>query len=214
MALLRHMQSVKSVKNMDTQIKGDKPHYLLYVDTARDNGSGQWQFTLKHANGSDQFRVSDMEPGVSGERLELLTIVRALESLDQPSRITLNSCHSYIRQGMQHNIYEWRSNNWQWEFFGYMVPIKHADLWQRIDHLLHVHSVECRKWRFDAPHPILAGPKTKEKPHSLKWGIRVAVENWLKYAVRMIPHTLRHGLNMAAQYLRQRLVHLKPSSTY
>jgi ribonuclease HI len=198
---------------MDTLIKGDKPHYFLYVDTARDNGSGQWQFTLKHANGTNQFRVSDMEPGVTGERLELLTIVRALESLDQPSRITLNSCDSYIRQGIQYNIYEWRSNNWLWEFFGYMVPIKHADLWQRIDHLLHVHAVECRKWRFDTPHRRLAGP-ISNKTQTSKWSIRVAAGNWLKYAGRIMPHTLRHGLNMAAQYMRQRLADLKPSSSY
>jgi hypothetical protein len=66
------------VTQMKEQIKADKPHYLLFVETARHNNPGQWQFMLKEANGVSQFRVVDVEPGVSGERLDLLTIIRAL----------------------------------------------------------------------------------------------------------------------------------------
>jgi ribonuclease HI len=197
---------------MDTQIKGGNPHYLLFVETARDNNPGQWQFMLKETSGIAQFRVVDVEPGVSGERLDLLTIIRALESLDQPSRITLTSCSPYIRQGMQYGISEWRANKWQWEFFGYMVPIKHADLWQRMDHLLHVHAVECRQQRIDGPHNRLAGPKTRQHPQPANWGLRVAADIWLKYMVRIMPITLRRRLTVTLQTLRQRFIHLRPAS--
>jgi ribonuclease HI len=199
------------VTQIKEQVKGDKPHYLLFVETARNNNPGHWQFMLKEANGVAQFQAVDVEPGVSGERLDLLTIIRALESLDQPSRVTLTSCSPYIRQGMQYSISEWRENKWQWEFFGYMVPIKHADLWQRMDHLLHVHSVECRQRRIDGPHRTLPGPNTKQNPQPLNWGLRVATDIWLKCIGRIIPVMLKHRLNMTIKNVGHCLIRLGPT---
>jgi ribonuclease HI len=200
------------VTQVKEQIKADKPHYLLFVETALDNNPRRWHFKLKQADGVAQFDAVDVEPDVSGERLDLLTIIRALESLDQPSRVTLTSCSPYVRQGMQYGIPEWRENKWQWEFFGYMVPIKHADLWQRMDHLLHVHSVECRRLRMDGPHSMLAGPTRKQQLQPVNWGLRVAADIWLKCMARIMPNTLRHRLNMALQILRQRFMHLRPAT--
>lgn len=193
------------------QINREKPHYMLFIETARNNKPGQWQFMLKQANGAAQFQADDIEPGVSGERLDLLTIIRALESLDQPSRVTLVSYSQYIRQGMQYGISEWRENKWQWEFFGYMVPIKHADLWQRMDHLLHVHSVECRQLRMDAPHRTLAGPNVKQQSQPINWGLRVAADIWLKCMGLMMPVILRHRLNMTMKNMGHRLIRLRPT---
>jgi ribonuclease HI len=196
---------------MVTQLKDGKPHYLLYVETAKGKNPGRWRFTLKEANGSAQFQAVDVEPDVSGERLDLLTIIRALESLDQPSRVTLTSCSAYIRQGMQYGIYEWRANDWQWEFFGYMVPVKHADLWQRIYHLLQVHSIECRTQRFDGSHDSLAGPKSRQQSRTANWGIRVVSDVWLRCAARIIPVILRQRMNMTLKNAGHRLVHLRPT---
>lgn len=197
---------------MDITLNSNKPHYLLFVETTGSENTGQWKFTLKEADGRAQYQVADVEPGVSGERLDLLTIIRALESLDQPSRVTLTSYSSYIRQGIYYSITEWRTNKWQWEFFGYMVPIKHADLWRRMDHLLHVHSVECRRWRFDGPHRTLTGPKTRPNLQPSNWGLGVASEIWLKCMMRIMPYTLRHGISGALQNLRQWFIHLRPAS--
>ena len=197
---------------MDTQLNEPKPHYLLFFETAWANNPGRWRFVLKEANGISEFQAADVEPDISGERLDLLTIIRALESLDQPSRVTLTSCSPYIHQGIQYNLFEWRTNKWQWEFFGYMVPIKHADLWRRMDHLLNVHSVECRWQRFDRPHHRLTGPKTRQRFQPASWGLRVAAEIWLKCAVRIIPQTLRHRLSMALNTLRRGCIDLSPTS--
>jgi ribonuclease HI len=208
--IFRELPMVAAPQNGNTElIKANKPHFLLFVETAQGNNQGQWQFKLKEANGTAQFEVSDIEPAVSGERLDLLTIIRALESLDQPSRITLTSCSPYIRQGIQYGITEWRDNKWQWEFFGYMVPVKHADLWQRMDHLLSVHAVECRQRRFDGPHNMLSGPKTKQQRQPENWGLRVAADIWLKCAARIIPHILRQRMALGLHALRQRSFHLR-----
>jgi ribonuclease HI len=197
---------------MESQIIECKPHYTLLVETGQSHDPGHWKFILKDKCGITRFQAVDVEPSVSGERLELLTIIRALESLDQPSKVTVSSSSTHIRHGMQYGIHDWRANNWQWEFFGYMVPVKNADLWQRIDHLLHVHSIECRQLRFDGPHRSLAGPKMKKHSQSVKWGVRVAADIWLKYADRIIPTAARQLLLVALHTIRQKMIQLRPAS--
>jgi ribonuclease HI len=198
---------------MDTQQKECNPHYFLFVETARNGNPGQWKFSLKDNSGVTRFQAVDVEPDIFGERLDLLTIIRALESLDQPSRVTLASSSTYIRQGIRYGIPDWRANNWQWEFFGYMVPVKNADLWQRIDHLLHVHSVECRQLRFDGAHNTVASLKiTRKQSQPANWGIRVAADIWLKYAGRIVPQSVRQLITLTLHNCRQKLVHLRPAA--
>jgi hypothetical protein len=113
---------------------------------------------LRPADGSAGTEVADFEPNVWGQRLELLTVVRALESLDQPSQITLIGCTHYVEQGILFGLPEWRENGWRWECFGKMVPVRDSDLWQRMDQVLKFHRVDCGQRRFDGPHGELAGP--------------------------------------------------------
>ena len=117
-----------------------------------DRGLGRWRFVLRPIDGSAALEVGDVEPDVWGERLDLLTVVRALESLDQPSRVTLLGCTRYVEQGIQYGLAEWRENEWRWECFGQMVPVRDADLWQRMDRDFAVSSGGCGQRRFDAGH--------------------------------------------------------------
>ena len=108
--------------------------------------------------------AADVEPGLHGERLELLTVIRALESLDQPSHVTLMGCSKYVRNGMQYGLPEWQANGWRWECFGQMVPVKNFDLWQRMERALRFHHVECCHRRFDGPHTLSHRARTPEPP--------------------------------------------------
>ena len=91
------------------------PHFLLFSHVDRAPGSGQWQFVLRSKDGTQRFEAQDAEPEVASERLDLLTVVRALESLDQPSRVTLVECSDYVWQGVRFGLPEWRTNGWRWE---------------------------------------------------------------------------------------------------
>jgi len=133
------------------------PHYLLFSESSHARGIGRWRFRLASAGGGETFEAADIEAELGGERLALLTVVRALESLDQPSRVTLVNCDPYVRRGIRFGLPEWRENGWRWECFGKLVPVKDADLWQRLQHAMHFHDVDCRRWRIDGPH---AGPET------------------------------------------------------
>lgn len=139
------------------------PHYVLY-STMMEGVVPRWRFELRTADGASKLVAEDCEPAIQGERLELLAVVRGLEALEQPSRVTLLTPSSYVRQGLRYGLADWRQNGWRWEFFGQMVPVKNGDLWRRIDAAMRYHQVECRVWRRDAGHASHAAPAAPSIP--------------------------------------------------
>jgi ribonuclease HI len=147
-------------------MRSTRPDYLLFTDhkcgdsadsadSHRVDASlsgGEWRFFLESLAEEDCVEVVEFEPEVTGERLELLAVVRGLEALDQPSRVTLVTPSRYVSRGIRFGIDNWRAGRWLWERHGRMVPVKNADLWQRVDRAMQIHKVNCRRWRIDEPH--------------------------------------------------------------
>jgi ribonuclease HI len=127
------------------------PHFLLMSQARVAGGdqvlSGRWRFELRTQDGAACLAAEDDETETSAERLELLAIVRGLEALDEPSRVTLVSAGRSISRGLRYGLAQWRESDWQWERFGQLTPVKNGDLWQRIDRAMAFHQVD---WR-DAP---------------------------------------------------------------
>jgi len=132
-----------------------------------DDQPGWWQFKIESTDGNEQIEAADVEPSVFGERLQLLTLIRALESLDRPSHVTLVRAPRYVRQGVRFGIAEWKANGWRWECFGQMVPIRDCDLWQRLDKAMQYHQLDFRRWRIDDAHTPLQGPTYKDIHHGV-----------------------------------------------
>lgn len=152
------------------------PHYLLFSETAySDEGHtspsarrrGRWRFILESLDGADRLEATDQELIGSRERLELLSVLRGLEALDQPSRVTLVTPSRYVSHGLRFGLDEWRESDWQWERYGVMEPVRNDDLWRRVDQALKFHAVECRTWRFDAPRASTDG-EGADRPHFLR----------------------------------------------
>ena len=134
------------------------PHYLLFSESnspadrsAVDCTGGRWRFVLESVDGSTQFSAADEEGPLAGDRLDLLAVIRGLEALDQPSRVTLMTDSRYVSRGIRFGLDAWRESEWQWESFGKKEPVPNADLWQRVDRALRIHEVRCRVWQF---HPM------------------------------------------------------------
>ena len=139
------------------------PHYLLLtgsqenlpaeVSEASQPGQqvihpcgGNWHFVLEPIGQGSRIEADEIEPGVTGERLNLLAVVRGIEALEQPSKVTLITPSKYVGRGIRSGIAFWREHNWHWERFGEMAPVKHDDLWKRIDRAMQYHQVDCRIW--------------------------------------------------------------------
>jgi ribonuclease HI len=131
------------------------PHFLLFSETSRyaaeraRRSRPQWRFVLESVEGGARLEAADEEPNVRGDRLDLLAVVRGLEALDQPSRVTLVTPSQYVSRGLRSGLDQWRETSWQWERFGEMTPITNVDLWRRVDRALRYHKVEVRTWRLD-----------------------------------------------------------------
>jgi ribonuclease HI len=127
------------------------PHYLLFSQAAgSDARSDRWRFVLQPVGGRSRLVAADAEPGAEHGRLELLAVVRGLEALDQPSRVTLLTRSRYVSRGIIRGLSQWRERHWQWERFGKLVPIRDHDLWRRVDRALHIHEVECCAWQWES----------------------------------------------------------------
>ena len=135
-----------------------RPHFQLFshasasraAHAGNDDSTGEWRFILKREDGRTECEAADEEPGTPADRLELLAIVRGLEALNQPSRVTLFTASRYVARGLRFGLESWRESDWQWERFGQLQPVKNADLWQRIDQAMQFHQVDVRTPRYDA----------------------------------------------------------------
>jgi ribonuclease HI len=135
-----------------------QPHFLLFCDTHIadatpcdsptstyvSRNSGRWHFVLERLDGPERLEAADSEFSVNRERLALLSVVRGLEALEQPSQVTLVTTSRYVSRGLRYGLNTWREANYQWERFGEQKPIRNSDLWRRIDTALQFHGVKCR----------------------------------------------------------------------
>jgi len=161
----------------------ERPHFLLMSDTrtrASHEGTvaGRWRFVLESLEGGDRLEVGDSEPDVKGERLELLTVIRGLEALDQPSRVMLVTPSRYVTRGMRYGLAEWRGNDWCWEHDGTMVPVTNGDLWQRLDRALTYHDVQCRWLRCEDGHRSIPEAEWRRRHRGLASGLRSRLVSW------------------------------------
>ncbi len=120
------------------------PHFLLFTEASVSAGANpRWRFVLQPIGGDKFLAADDVEPGTSDNRLELLAVVRGLEALDEPSRVTLLTASRYVNRGIRRGLSQWRDRKWRWERFGQLVPIRNQDLWQRVDRAMQFHQLEC-----------------------------------------------------------------------
>ena len=135
-----------------------KPHFLLFCDSqspkvpavaetvGRSSSSvrGRWRFILEDLEAGTRLEACDAELMQAPERASLLAVVRGLEALEQPSRVTLVTTSRYVSRGLQFGLLEWRESDYCWEHFGSVQPIRNADLWRRIDRAMQYHQINCR----------------------------------------------------------------------
>ena len=157
------------------RLKRAAPHYLLlceakshWVDEKAQGG--RWAFVLEEIGSSRRIEVAESETDVTGERLQLLAVVRGLEALEQHSRVTLFTSSRFVGHGIRRHLATWRDNGFRWESFGEMRVIKYRDLWRRVDNAMKFHSVDCRVWQFSqAASWASRAIETQSDPGSRIW---------------------------------------------
>lgn len=158
------------------------PQYLLITEVNPSDDEfqgGHWRFLLQRTGSRERLDADGEESGIGGERLQLLAVVRGLEAIPEPARVTLLTSSRHIGRGVRVGLAEWKESNWRWERFGEMAPVKNCDLWQRIDKAMQIHSVECRIWHGEqAAAAVAENSPGSHRRQPAPPRIRAAVRQW------------------------------------
>lgn len=107
-------------------------------------GTGGWGALL--VAGSHRKELWGGEPDTTNNRMELLAAISALEALKRRSRVIVHTDSTYVRNGIQSWLANWKRNSWR---TAAKKPVKNQDLWQRLDAVVAKHEVE---WRWVKGH--------------------------------------------------------------
>jgi len=123
----------------------------IYADGAckGNPGRGGWGAILS-ANGKKK-ELFGGEPATTNNRMELMAVIRALESLKRPCSVTLYTDSQYVQKGISEWIHAWKRRGWK---TAGRQPVKNEDLWRRLDDAQKGHRID---WRWVRGHDGNAG---------------------------------------------------------
>jgi len=111
-------------------------------------GPGGWGAILRY--GSRERELSGGEAETTNNRMELTAAIEALNALKQPCRIDLYTDSSYVRDGINKWIVNWKKAGWK---TAARKPVKNVDLWQALDEARARHDVRWHWIKGHAGHP-------------------------------------------------------------
>ena len=122
----------------------------IYSDGAckGNPGPGGWGALL--VKGGHRKEISGGEPNTTNNRMEMTAVIRALESLKQPSTVEVHTDSQYVQKGISEWMPGWKRRNWR---TADGKPVKNHDLWLQLDSLSQLHRIEWKWVRGHAGHP-------------------------------------------------------------
>lgn len=115
-------------------------HIEIYTDGACSGnpGPGGWGAVLKY--GAHEKELSGGEADTTNNRMELTAVIKALETLKEPCKVTLTTDSKYVADAVTKGwAKKWQANNW---VKSDKKKALNPDLWGRLLTLLDKHQVE------------------------------------------------------------------------
>jgi ribonuclease HI len=136
----------------------------IYTDGACSGnpGPGGWGALLRY--GEVEKELSGGERDTTNNRMEMMAVIMALESLKTPCRVSLYSDSKYVLDGIEKWLPNWKRSGWK---TASRTPVKNAELWKRLDEAIKRHSIS---WHWVKGH---AGHVENERVDALA---RLAIE--------------------------------------
>lgn len=143
----------------------------IFTDGAcRGNpGPGGWGALLRY-QGREKSLLG-AEAHSTNNRMELMAVIQALESLKRPCEVEVTTDSQYVHHGISRWINNWKRRGWK---TADRKPVKNVDLWQRLDTAVAAHKVTWHWVRGHTGHPEneiadqLANQAIDEMQHATK----------------------------------------------
>jgi ribonuclease HI len=110
-------------------------------------GPGGWGAILRY--GDVEKELSGGEPETTNNRMELMAVIAALETLKRPMDIVLTTDSKYVLDGYTKWIHGWQLNNWK---TADKKPVKNEDLWRRLIEAAKPHTIHWEWVKGHAGH--------------------------------------------------------------
>ena len=107
-------------------------------------GPGGWAAILR--SGNREKEISGGETSTTNNRMELMAAIRALEALNKPSEVVINTDSRYVMDGITRWLPRWKLNGWRTTD---KKPVKNDDLWRALDAAASRHKLS---WKWVAGH--------------------------------------------------------------
>ncbi len=122
----------------------------IYTDGACSGnpGPGGWGVLLRI--GQAETELCGGEPATTNNRMELLAVIEALQSLAEPVEARVYTDSQYVQKGISEWIHNWKKRGWKTST---KEPVKNEDLWRRLDALASGHMLDWRWVKGHAGHP-------------------------------------------------------------
>jgi len=111
-------------------------------------GPGGWAAILR--SGGHEKELCGGERATTNNRMELMAVIRALESLKGPSAVTIHTDSRYVMDGATQWMKKWKANGWK---TADKKAVKNEDLWRALDAAMARHRMSWRWVRGHDGHP-------------------------------------------------------------
>ena len=130
------------------------PELYAYTDGACSGnpGPGGWGVLMVAKEGSSVIKTRDLSGGTvetSNNQMELTAAIMALEALEKPSKITIVTDSSYVKDGITKWIFAWKRNGWK---TAAKKSVKNEELWKRLENATQIHDVSWEWIKGHAGH--------------------------------------------------------------
>ena len=122
----------------------------IFTDGACKGNPGPGGLGALLRYGEHEKELCGGEPQTTNNRMELMAVIAALETLKRPSRVRLTTDSQYVKRGVTEWMARWRRNGWR---TAERKPVKNRELWERLDRALGEHRVDWHWVRGHSGHP-------------------------------------------------------------
>jgi len=123
---------------------------LIFADGACSGNPGPGGYGAILRVDGNEIELSGSEPETTNNRMELMAVIAALESLQSPSNVRVITDSNYVVKGMTEWLPNWLRNNWR---NSQNRPILNRDLWERLLKVSNKHQVSWHWIRGHDGHP-------------------------------------------------------------
>ena len=108
---------------------------------------------MQHPASGKEVEQSGSERDTTNNRMELIAVIRGLETLNRPTRVEVFTDSVYVGKGFSEWMPKWKANGWRRRAKGGWAEVKNEDLWRCLDKLLATHQVTFTHVRGHSGHP-------------------------------------------------------------